>query len=46
MRSPQLYWLRPLLKEVEKPEILNCSIGKKTSSFVSDITKISTFPIT
>ena len=40
MRSPQLYWLRSLLKGVEKPEILNCSIGKKASSFVSGSTKI------
>ena len=45
MRSPPPYWSRSLLKGVEKPGILNCSIGKEVSSFVSDITKTSKFSI-
>ena len=43
--SPAPYWSRSLLKGVEKPGIFNCSIGKKESSFASDINKLSTFAI-
>ena len=45
MRSPAPYWSRSLLQGVEKPGNLNCAIGNEASSFASDITKTSTFPI-
>ena len=44
-RSLPPYWSQPLLKGVEKPRILNWSIGNEASSFVSDMIETLTFPI-